>query len=199
MGQIRVNETPLHGVYLIEPTIHGDERGYFAETYNMRDLHDAGIEVVFVQDNESLSRKGVLRGLHYQIEHPQGKLVRVIQGSVYDVVVDIRKGSPTRGQWYGIELSAENHRQLYVCPGLAHGYLTLSETALFAYKVTDFYHPGDEGGIAWNDPAIGIAWPGVTGSYPGNASAAGYRLNDGTPLTVITRDQGWPNLRESGK
>ena len=152
--------------------------------------------MVFVQDNQSGSSKGVLRGLHYQIEHPQGKLVRVIKGCVFDVAVDLRKGSSTYGKWFGVELSEENHKQFYISEGFAHGFLVLSETASFCYKCTDFYHPGDEGGLAWNDPAIAVAWPGVKGSYNGSASAEGYTLEDGTPLKLSDKDQRWGCIEE---
>lgn len=163
MSQIKVTEAPIRGLYVIEPTKHGDSRGYFMETYNMNDMKEAGLDMVFVQDNQSMSTKGVLRGLHYQKQYPQGKLVRVIKGSVFDVAVDIRKGSQTFGQWFGQILSEENCRQFYISPGFAHGFLVLSETAEFCYKCTDFYHPGDEGGIIWNDPDIGIEWPKIEG------------------------------------
>jgi dTDP-4-dehydrorhamnose 3,5-epimerase len=136
----------------------------------------------------------VLRGLHFQKEFPQGKLVRVIKGEVYDVAVDLRKDSPTYGKWYGILLSEENHKQFYISPGFAHGFLVLSDIAEFCYKCTDFYHPGDEGGLAWNDPVIGISWPSVEGDYPGNASSKGYCLEDGTPLNLSDKDQKWPTL-----
>ena len=136
-----------------------------------------------------MSVKGVLRGLHYQKEHPQGKLVRVIKGRVFDVAVDLRVGSATYGQWYGVELSAENHKQFYISEGFAHGFLVLSDTAEFCYKVIDFYRPGDEGGIAWNDPTIGVEWPQVVGTYNGTASAEGYILADGTPLILSDKDQ----------
>ena len=191
MGKITVTPCPIEGLYVIEPAVYGDERGYFSETYNLRDMQEAGLNMSFVQDNQSGSRKGVLRGLHYQIEHPQGKLVRVINGTVFDVAVDLRKGSPTYGQWYGIVLSAENHRQFYISEGFAHGFMVMSEKAEFCYKCTDFYHPGDEGGLAWNDPAIGIEWPQLTGEYKGSASAEGYMLDDGTPLTLSEKDQKW--------
>lgn len=138
-----------------------------------------------------MSVKGVLRGLHAQKEYPQGKLVRVISGRVFDVAVDMRPGSATYGQWYGLELTAENKKQFYISEGFAHGFLVLSDTAEFCYKVTDFYHPGDEIGIAWNDPAIGIQWPEITGSYPGNACAEGYTMADGTPLNLSEKDQKW--------
>lgn len=197
MGQIQVTKAPIEGLYVIEPTVHGDERGYFMETYNQRDMQDAGLNMVFVQDNQSMSKKGVLRGLHFQKQYPQGKLVRVIKGSVFDVAVDLRAGSATYGQWYGVELTEENKKQFYIAEGFAHGFLVLSDTAEFCYKVTDFYHPGDEGGLAWNDPAIGIDWPQLTGSYPGSADGSGYTLNDGTPLTLSDKDQKWLGLRDT--
>jgi dTDP-4-dehydrorhamnose 3,5-epimerase len=137
----------------------------------------------------------VLRGLHFQKEFPQGKLVRVIKGEVFDVAVDLRKDSPTYGQWHGILLSEENHKQFYISPGFAHGFLVLSDIAEFCYKCTDFYHPGDEGGLAWNDPSIGITWPSVEGEYPGSADASGYHLKDGTPLNLSDKDQKWPTLK----
>ena len=197
MGQIKVTPCPIKGLYLIEPAVHGDARGYFTETYNQRDMTEAGLNMVFVQDNQSMSVKGVLRGLHFQKQYPQGKLVRVIRGSVFDVAVDLRKDSETYGQWFGVELTAENHRQFYISEGFAHGFLVLSDVAEFCYKVTDFWHPGDESGLAWNDPAIGIAWPGLQGAYPGSASAAGYTLADGTPLNLSDKDQKWPVLKEA--
>ena len=194
MGQIQVTKAPIEGLYVIEPTVHGDERGYFMETYNQRDMQDAGLNMVFVQDNQSMSKKGVLRGLHFQKQYPQGKLVRVIKGSVFDVAVDLRAGSVTYGQWYGVELTEENKKQFYIAEGFAHGFLVLSDTAEFCYKVTDFYHPGDEGGLAWNDPAIGIEWPQLVGDYKGNCSAEGYTLADGTPLNLSDKDQKWETL-----
>lgn len=161
MGQITVtkNCNGIQGLMLIEPKVHGDERGYFMESYNYRDFAEAGIGCTFVQDNQSSSKKGVLRGLHYQIEHPQAKLVRVIRGEVFDAAVDLREGSATFGKWFGVHLSEENKKQFFVPAGFAHGYLVLSDYAEFCYKVTDFYHPGDEGGLLWNDPEIGIDWP----------------------------------------
>ena len=189
MSQIKVTKCPIEGLYIIEPAVHGDSRGYFMETYNQRDMEENGLNMVFVQDNQSMSVKGVLRGLHTQKEHPQGKLVRVIKGRVFDVAVDMRPGSQTYGKWYGLELSEENKKQFYVSPGFAHGFLVLSDVAEFCYKVTDFYHPNDEQGIAWNDPAIGIQWPGVVGEYTGTASAEGYTLEDGTPLKLSEKDQ----------
>ena len=152
MGQIKVekNVGGIEGLYVIEPTVHGDNRGYFTETYNKRDMAEAGIDFEFVQDNQSMSTKGVLRGLHFQINYPQAKLVRVIKGSVFDVAVDIRKGSKTYGKWFGIELTEENKKQFPI---------SQSDTAEFCYKVTDYWHPNDEGGLMWNDPDIGIEWP----------------------------------------
>ena len=189
MGQITVTKCPIEGLYIIEPKVHGDSRGYFMETYNQNDMREAGLDMVFVQDNQSMSVKGVLRGLHYQINYPQGKLVRVIKGRVFDVAVDLRPGSETYGKWYGVELTEENKKQFYISEGFAHGFLVLSDTAEFCYKVTDFYHPNDEGGLAWNDPAIGIEWPELTGIYRGNAGAEGYTLSDGTPLSLSDKDQ----------
>jgi len=154
--------TPSHipEVLIIEPDVHGDARGFFMETWHAKKYADAGLAVNFVQDNQSRSKKGILRGLHYQLEHPQGKLVRVTSGTVFDVAVDIRKGSPSFGQWIGIELSGENFKQLYVPPGFAHGFCVLSESADFLYKCTDFYAPEDEHCIRWDDPDIGVEWPG---------------------------------------
>lgn len=189
MGQINVTKCPIEGLYIIEPTVHGDHRGYFMETYNLRDMQEYGLNMVFVQDNQSMSTKGVLRGLHLQKDFPQGKLVRVIKGRVFDVAVDLRSGSSTYGKWFGIELSEENKLQFYISEGFAHGFLVLSETAEFCYKVTDFYHPGDEIGLAWNDPEIGIRWPEVIGTYQGSASAEGYTMADGTPLKLSDKDQ----------
>lgn len=197
MGQIKVTPAPIEGLYIIEPAVHGDARGYFMETYSLRDMTEAGLDMNFVQDNQSMSVKGVLRGLHFQKEYPQGKLVRVIKGCVFDVAVDLRRDSKTYGQWYGVELSEENKKQFYISEGFAHGFLVLSETAEFCYKVTDFYHPGDEGGLAWNDPAIGIKWPDLVGNYQGSASADGYTLSDGTPLNLSEKDQKWLCLADT--
>lgn len=197
MGQIKVTKCPIQGLYVIEPTVHGDSRGYFMETYNQNDMLEAGLDMVFVQDNQSMSTKGVLRGLHFQKHHPQGKLVRVIRGRVFDVAVDLRSGSATYGKWYGVELTEDNKKQFYISEGFAHGFLVLSDTAEFCYKVTDFYHPNDEGGLAWNDPEIGIVWPELTGAYPGNAEAQGYALSDGTPLTLSDKDKKWLGIRET--
>jgi len=197
MGQIKVTKCPIEGLYIIEPAVHGDDRGWFMETYNQKDMAEAGLNMVFVQDNQSMSVKGVLRGLHFQKEYPQGKLVRVIKGRVFDVAVDLRAGSATYGSWFGVELTEENRKQFYISEGFAHGFLVLSERAEFCYKVTDFYRPGDEGGLAWNDPAIGIQWPEVTGAYCGSASAEGYCLADGTPLILSGKDQQWKGLKDT--
>ena len=194
MGKITVEKCPIEGLYVITPAVYGDERGYFTETYQQRDMAEAGLDMHFVQDNQSGSTKGVLRGLHFQKEYPQGKLVRVINGAVFDVAVDLRPGSSTYGKWFGIELSAENHKQFYIPEGFAHGFFVLSDFAAFCYKCTDFYHPGDEGGLAWNDPSIGIEWPGIKGVYQGSASAEGYTMADGTPLILSEKDQKWPVL-----
>ncbi len=196
MGQIKVTKVPIEGLYVIEPTVHGDDRGYFVETYNQNDMHDVGLDMVFVQDNQSMSTKGVLRGLHFQKQYPQGKLVRVIQGKVFDVAVDLRNSSETYGKWSGVELSEENNKQFYISEGFAHGFLVLSDVAKFCYKVTDFYHPGDEGGLAWNDPDIGIEWPEVVGEYLGSASADGYSMSDGTKLILSEKDQKWTGLND---
>lgn len=196
MGQIDVekNVGGIEGLCVITPTVHGDSRGYFVETYNERDLAEYGINVKFVQDNQSMSVKGVLRGLHFQIDHPQCKLVRTIRGVVFDVVVDLRTDSATYGKWHGEILSAENKKQFLIPAGFAHGFLVLSDEAEFCYKVNDFWHPNDEGGIAWNDPGIGIVWPEVCGEYKGSASAEGYTLKDGTPLVLSEKDQRWGRL-----
>lgn len=161
MGKIKVTENcgGIEGLKVIEPAVFGDARGYFMETYNYNDFAEAGIDCTFVQDNQSASAKGVLRGLHFQIDYPQDKLVRVIKGEVFDVAVDLRKNSPTFGKWYGIRLSEENKKQFFVPKNFAHGFLVLSDYAEFCYKVTDFYHPNDEGGILWNDGELGVEWP----------------------------------------
>lgn len=161
MGKIKVTENcnGIEGLKVIEPAVFGDERGYFMETYNYNDFAEAGIDCQFVQDNQSASRKGVLRGLHFQINYPQDKLVRVVNGEVFDVAVDLREGSATFGKWYGVLLSAENKKQFFVPKNFAHGFIVLSDYAEFCYKVTDFYHPNDEGGILWNDPEVGVEWP----------------------------------------
>ena len=199
MGQIKVIKVPIEGLYVIEPQVYGDERGYFMETYSKRDMLEAGLDLDFVQDNQSMSVKGVLRGLHFQKQYPQGKLVRVIKGRVFDVAVDLRKDSLTYGKWFGIELSKENKKQFYISPGFAHGFLVLSDVAEFCYKCTDFYHPDDEGGLAWNDPYIDVQWPDLVGDYRGSASADGYTLADGTKLNISEKDQKWNTIDESFK
>ena len=155
----------IAGLYEIQPKVFGDRRGYFIESYSRRDFHTAGITVTFVQDNESSSSKGVLRGLHFQVKHPQAKLVRVMEGEVFDVAVDLRPNSPGRGKWHGVILSGDKHNQFFIPEGFAHGFLVLSDTAVFAYKCTDFYYPEDEGGLIWNDADIGIEWPDIGMDY----------------------------------
>lgn len=159
-------ETPLKDVYLIEPKVFGDPRGFFLETWNIDTFREAGFDLDFMQDNHSRSARGILRGLHFQTEHTQGKLVRVTSGEVFDVAVDLRRSSPTLGQWYGVSLSAENHRMLWVPPGFAHGFYVVSEYADFLYKCTDIYHPPSEKTLAWNDPTVGIEWPVPAGEEP---------------------------------
>ena len=159
MGVIKITETGIKDLLIIEPAVYGDHRGYFTETYNKSDFMKAGLDYDFVQDNQSKSRKNVLRGLHFQKTHPQAKLVRVLDGEVFDVAVDLRPGSPTFGKWFGITLTAENMKQFLIPRGFAHGFLVQSETAIFAYKCDDYYHPEDEAGIRWNDPDIRIEWP----------------------------------------
>ena len=195
MAQITVekNVGGIEGLCVITPAVHGDHRGYFMETYSQRDMEENGIFVNFVQDNQSMSVKGVLRGLHFQKNYPQTKLVRAIRGRVFDVAVDLRPGSATYGKWYGVVLTEENKKQFLVPRGFAHGFLVLSETAEFCYKCDDFYHPNDEGGLAWNDPTIGIRWPEITDTQPGRAS---YILQDGTPLILSEKDQKWPGLND---
>ncbi len=180
MGKITVETCDIEGVKLITPQVYGDERGYFMETYNYNDFKEAGIPEVFVQDNQSSSTRGVLRGLHFQIEHPQDKLVRVVRGEVFDVAVDLRAGSPTFGKWFGAVLSEENRKQLFIPKGFAHGFLVLSETAEFCYKCTEFYHPGDEGGLPYDDPDIGVEWP----------------VPAGLTLNINDRDRNWPGFGE---
>lgn len=198
MGQfvIEKNVGSIEGLCIITPNVQGDSRGYFLETYNQRDLKEHGININFVQDNQSCSIKGVLRGLHFQKRYPQTKLVRVINGCVFDVAVDLRKNSETFGKWFGVELTSENKKQFFIPKGFAHGFLVRSEVAEFCYKCDDFYHPNDEGGLAWNDPSIGINW-GVCGEYKGTASAEGYTLPDGTKLNLSKKDQAWLALKDT--
>ena len=195
MGQIKIekNLDGIEGLCLITPAVHGDARGYFMETYSQRDMEEAGINIVFVQDNQSMSAKGVLRGLHFQKQFPQTKLVRVIKGEVFDVAVDLRPGSATYGKWHGELLTEENKNQFLIPRGFAHGFVVLSETAEFCYKCDDFYHPNDEGGLAWNDPKIGIVWPRLFGEYKGSASAEGYTV-DGVALNLSEKDQKWTGI-----
>ncbi len=183
MGKIKVTTCEIEGLYVIEPTVFPDSRGYFMETYNQNDFHEAGLTMNFVQDNQSMSVKGVLRGLHFQKQFPQGKLVRAVRGTVFDVAVDLRASSKTYGKWFGVELSAENKKQFYISEGFAHGFLVLSDEAEFAYKCTDFYHPGDEGGILWSDPEIGIEWP----------------ISEGMELIISDKDKKWDGIRDTFK
>ena len=178
MGKITVETCEIEGLKVITPTVFGDARGYFMETYHYNDYKAAGIDVEFVQDNQSASRKGVLRGLHFQKEFPQDKLVRVIRGEVYDVAVDLREGSPTFGQWHGVLLSEENKKQFFIPKNFAHGFLVLSDYAEFTYKCTDFYHPNDEGGLIYNDPEIGVKWP----------------IPEGMELVMSEKDTKWGGL-----
>ncbi len=181
MAQFTFNKTSIEGVYIIENQVFGDERGYFMETYQKDLFDEAGLEFNFVQDNQSRSKKGVLRGLHFQYTQPQGKLVRVIKGEVFDVAVDLRKDSQTYGKWEGVILSEENKKQFYIPEGFAHGFLVLSDIAEFTYKCTDFYNPRDEGGIKWDDPEIGIEWP----------------MDDIDELILSEKDQKWKTLAET--
>lgn len=200
MGQIIVekNVNGIDGLCVITPAVHGDNRGYFYESYNQNDMKENGIDITFVQDNQSMSTKGVLRGLHFQKQFPQTKLVRVIKGSVFDVAVDLRSGSDTYGKWYGLELTEENKKQFLIPRGFAHGFLVLSDIAEFCYKCDDFYHPNDEGGMAWNDPEIGIVWPKLEGEYNGSACSAGYTI-DGVPLNLSDKDQKWIGIKDTFK
>ncbi|MBQ6169211.1 MULTISPECIES: dTDP-4-dehydrorhamnose 3,5-epimerase [Ruminococcus] len=201
MGQITVekNVGGIEGLCVITPAVHGDNRGYFMETYSQRDMEEAGIDIVFVQDNQSCSTKGVLRGLHFQKQFPQTKLVRAIKGSVFDVAVDLRSGSATYGKWYGVLLTEENKKQFLIPKGFAHGFLVLTDVAEFCYKCDDFWHPNDEGGLAWNDPAIGIEWPELVGEYKGSADSEGYTLSDGTALNLSDKDKKWDTLENTFK
>ena len=178
----------IKGLAVFTPKVFGDSRGYFTETYNKRDFDEAyGEEIVFVQDNQSSSSKGVLRGLHFQINHPQDKLVRVISGAVYDVAIDLRPNSETYGKHFGLILSADNHKQFYIPKNFAHGFLVLSDVAEFTYKVTDFYHPNDEGGLLWNDPTLSIEWP-----------LSEYGLSE-TDIILSDKDKVNPTFEEYGR
>ena len=183
MGKIKVTTCDIEGLYVIEPTVFKDERGYFMETYNQNDFKEAGLNMTFVQDNQSMSVKGVLRGLQFQKQYPQGKLVRAVRGTVFDVAVDLRSDSKTYGKWFGVTLSAENKKQFYIPEGFAHGFLVLSDEAEFAYKCTDFYHPGDEGGLLWSDPEIGVDWP----------------IEPGMELIISDKDKKWSGLKDTFK
>ena len=183
MGKIKVTTCDIEGLYVIEPTVFKDERGYFMETYNQNDFKEAGLNMTFVQDNQSMSVKGVLRGLHFQKQYPQGKLVRAVRGTVFDVAVDLRSDSKTYGKWFGVTLSAENKKQFYIPEGFAHGFLVLSDEAEFAYKCTDFYHPGAEGGLLWSDPEIGVDWP----------------IEPGMELIISDKDKKWSGLKDTFK
>jgi dTDP-4-dehydrorhamnose 3,5-epimerase len=181
MGQFKFTKCDIEGMFLVEPAVFGDNRGYFMETYHENDFKEAGYDLTFVQDNQSKSTKGVLRGLHLQLKYPQGKLVRVIKGEVFDVGVDLRADSPTYGKWFGAILSEENKKQFYIPPCFAHGFVVLSDEAEFVYKCTEFYHGEDEGGIIWDDPDIGIEWP----------------IEDIDELIFSEKDKQWPTLAES--
>ncbi|WP_029323450.1 dTDP-4-dehydrorhamnose 3,5-epimerase [Butyrivibrio sp. AE3004] len=183
MGQLQVETCEIEGLKVITPQVFGDSRGYFMETYSKRDFQNIGIDVEFVQDNQSASKRGVLRGLHFQKNFPQDKLVRVVNGEVFDVAVDLRKDSKTFGKWFGVTLSAENKKQFFIPKGFAHGFLVLSDYAEFAYKCTDFYHPDDEGGLLWKDPEIGVEWP----------------YQEGVELIMSDKDQKWGGIEDYKK
>ena len=180
MSKFKITKCEIEGLYILEPKVFYDDRGYFMETYNQNDFDELGLNMKFVQDNESKSKRGVLRGLHFQKKHPQGKLVRVIKGSVYDVAVDIRKNSKTFGKWVGVELSEENKKQFYIPEGFAHGFLVLSEEAQFVYKCSDFYYPEDEGGIIYNDSTINISWT----------------IPEDMEVVISEKDKKWGGLKE---
>ena len=180
MSKFKITKSEIEGLYILEPKVFCDDRGYFMETYNQNDFDELGLNMKFVQDNESKSKRGVLRGLHFQKKHPQGKLVRVIKGSVYDVAVDIRKNSKTFGKWVGVELSEKNKKQFYIPEGFAHGFLVLSKEAQFVYKCSDFYYPEDEGGIIYNDSTINISWP----------------IPEDMEVVISEKDKKWGGLKE---
>jgi dTDP-4-dehydrorhamnose 3,5-epimerase len=183
MGQITVETCDIEGLKVITPSVHGDDRGYFMEVYNKRDYAEAGIDMEFVQDNQSASKKGVLRGLHFQKNFPQDKIVRVVRGAVFDVAVDLREGSATFGKWFGVTLTEENKKSFYIPKNFAHGFLVLSDYAEFCYKCSDFWHPDDEGGLLWNDPAIGVEWP----------------IEEGIELTLSDKDTKWGGIEQYKK
>ncbi|MBR4580990.1 MAG: dTDP-4-dehydrorhamnose 3,5-epimerase [Lachnospiraceae bacterium] len=180
MGKLTVETCEIEGLKVITPQVFGDNRGYFMETYQANDFKEIGIDIPFVQDNQSASKKGVLRGLHFQINYPQDKLVRVIRGEVFDVAVDLREGSATYGKWFGVVLSEENKKQFFIPKNFAHGFLVLSDYAEFCYKCTDFYHPNDEGGILYSDPEIGIDWP----------------IPEGMQLILSDKDTKWGSIKD---
>lgn len=180
MGNFTFLQTGIEGLIVVEPKIFGDDRGYFMETYHYEDYKNGGIGATFVQNNQSLSKKGVLRGLHFQTRNPQGKLVRVLEGEVFDVAVDIRPNSTTFKKWYGVNLSASNRKQMYIPEGFAHGFLVLSETAVFSYMCTNFYDPSHESGLKWDDPEIGIEWP----------------LDGISQVSLSTKDENWKSINE---
>ena len=192
MGKITVNRNKdgIEGLCVITSDVHDDSRGYYVETYNKNEMEEADLDLTFVQDNESMSIKGFLRGLHFQKQYPQTKLVRVVKGEVFDSAVYIRNESETYGQWHGELLTEENKKQFLIPRGFAHGFLVLADTTVFCYKCDDYYHSNNEGGMAWNDPEIGIAWPKLEGDYKGTASSEGY-IEDGTPLNMSEKDQKW--------
>lgn len=182
MAKLRLEQTGIEGLLIIEPTVYGDARGSFMETYRYEEYFNIGVTKRFVQDNQSVSKKGVLRGLHFQKNHPQGKLVRVIKGTAYDVAVDLRKNSSTYGKWFGVYLSGDNHKQFYIPEGFAHGFLSLSDEVIFVYKCTDYYRPDDEGGVVWNDPDLAIDWP----------------IHEVNEVIVSEKDKLLPKFRELG-
>ena len=199
MGQIKdeKNGCGIEGLCIIEPAAHGDARGYFIETYNEIDMKEVGIDIHFVQDNQSMSTKDVSRGLHFQKQYPQCKLVRAVRDTAFDVAVVLRSNSETYGKWYGVILSAENKKQFLIPEGFAHGFLVLSDGAELCYKFNDFGHPNDESGMAWNDPEIGIERPVLKGEYMGSANAEGYTLEDGMALNLSNKEQKWLGLKDT--
>ncbi|MBO5435630.1 dTDP-4-dehydrorhamnose 3,5-epimerase [bacterium] len=196
MPQININQGPMRDIYVIEPMVYGDKNGYFMETFNAKSLRAHNIMAEFAYDNQSFATKGTLRGLHFQKKYSQSKIVRVIKGEVFYVVVDMRRDSKDYGKWFGITLSADNKQQLYIGEGFAHGFLVTSDDAEICYKCTDVHRADDECGIAWNDPNIGIEWPGVTGTYRRSAFSRGYVLDGNVPLKLSDKDQRWLNMKD---